>query len=142
MQSEFEKLLEVRERDYKLHLSHEGTYHLLGGFDRKLQSYRLGHGNQGGKAGISVSRKGAVQALALNAGGFSYFGNAASRFRDATQGDQEHAGLVGILQCGAEVFSGELRTPAQSANCGFVVRCACLDKSIPQELYSLCGMGG
>ncbi len=38
-----------------------------------------------------------------------------------SEGDQEHAGLVGILQCGAEVFGGELRTFAQFANCGFIV---------------------
>src|SRR5439155_23439492 len=70
--------------------------------------------------------EGAVQAVALDAGGFGDLGNAAARFRDATQRDHEQAGLVGILQCSAEVFGGELRTLAQLANCGFIVRCACL----------------
>src|SRR6266550_8234366 len=104
--------------------SRSSGFSLLCGFDRELQSHCFGH--EGGTAGISVSRQGAVQALALDAGGFGYLGNAAARFRDATQRDQEHAGLVGILQCSAEVFGGELRTFAQLANCGFIVRCACL----------------
>src|SRR5438034_327588 len=104
--------------------SRSSGFSLLCGFDRELQSHCFGH--EGGTAGISVSRKGAVQALALNAGGFGDLGNAASRSRDATQGDQEHTGFVGILQCGAEAFSGELRTLAQLVNCGFIVRYACL----------------
>ena len=35
------------------------------------------------------------------------FGNAASRFCDTTQRDQEDTGLIGILPCGSEVFGGE-----------------------------------
>jgi len=33
-------------------------------------------------------------------------------FSRCDAGDEKHAGLVGILQCGTEIFGGELRTPA------------------------------
>jgi len=78
-------------------------------FDRELQPNCLGHSNEGGKPRISANRQGAVQALALDAGGFGYLGEAASSFCDAAQGNQKHARLVVILQRGAEVFSSKLR---------------------------------
>jgi hypothetical protein len=66
----------------------------LCGFDCELQSYCLGHGNEGGKPGVSANRQRALHSLALNARCLGYLGEAASGFGDATQGDQEHARLV------------------------------------------------
>jgi hypothetical protein len=55
-------------------------------FDRELQTYCLGYGNEGRESRVSPQRQGAIQALALDAGGLGYLGQAASGFGDAAQG--------------------------------------------------------
>src|SRR5260370_34475115 len=55
------------------------------GFDRALQTYRLGHGNEGGESRVPAHRQSAMQALALNGGrSTSYFVYNVSMLRQIT----------------------------------------------------------
>jgi len=67
----------------------------------------------------------------LNAGGLGYPGNATSSIRNATEGEQESARLVVILQCRPKVLGGKFGIIAKLTNCSLVVGRACLAFQCP-----------
>jgi len=77
-------------------------------FNRKFQPYGLSHSDQRRQPRVSPRRQGAIQALALNPGGFGHLGNAASGFRNTTQRDQKHGGLFGVFQRRLQVLGNNL----------------------------------
>src|ERR1700674_310841 len=92
--------------------------------NRELQSYGLGHGHQRREPRVSPTRQSAIQTLAFNSRRFGYLRNAAAGLRNATQGDQEHAWLVVILQRRPEILGGELWIVVQFTNRRLIVRYA------------------
>src|SRR5579864_1514290 len=74
--------------------------------------------------GNKPTRQSAIQTLAFNSCGFGHLGDAAAGLRNTTQGDQEHAGLIVILQRRPEILRRELWIVAQFTRRGLIVRYA------------------